>query len=269
MEVRLGLVRRLEVRRLGDPLASEGGAELVVHHLDLLVDQDVRELDGGVGDRIFDDPVGEAVTGPVEGIALEALADLDAQRRQVGEVAHRPGELVVRLGQHLLAELLDLDREVGRRAGQLGLAVVGGKVDVELGGVADRQADEMGLEAGDEPLLAEDERHPLGRPALERDAVAGPDEPDDRVVARRRGPVLDRSQRGVLVAQLVDHGGDLGVVDGLDLRREREARVVAELDLRWDLHDRREPERLPLLGLDDVDGGLRQRDEALLASASR
>ena len=38
----VGLVDRLEVGLLGHALPGERAAELVVHHLDLLVDQDVR-----------------------------------------------------------------------------------------------------------------------------------------------------------------------------------------------------------------------------------
>ena len=69
-----GLLDRLEVGLLGDALARERAAELVVHDLDLLVDQHVGQLDGRVGDGVFDDPVGEAVAGAVEGVALEPCA---------------------------------------------------------------------------------------------------------------------------------------------------------------------------------------------------
>ena len=68
----LGLLDGLEVGLLTDPLAGQGGAELVVHHLDLLVDQDVRELERGVGDGVLDDPIGKPVTGAIEGISLKA-----------------------------------------------------------------------------------------------------------------------------------------------------------------------------------------------------
>ena len=204
MEVGFGLLRRLEVGLLGDPLAGERRAELVVEHLDLLVDQDVGQLGGGVGHRVLDDPVGEPVAGPIERVALEPVLDLDPQRGHVGEVAHRLGEVVVEVGQELLAELLEVDREVGRLAGQRRLAVVIGEDDVELGGAADLEPDEIGLEARDEPLLAEDQRHPLRRATLEGHAVAGADEADHGVVAGLGGAVLDRPERGVLVAQLVD-----------------------------------------------------------------
>ena len=124
--------------------------------------------------------------------------------------------------------------------------------------------DEVRLEARDQPLLAEDQRHPLGRAALERLAVARPVEPDDRVVAVLGAAILDRRQRRVLVAQLLDDLVDLGVVDRLDLGPEVEVAVVAELDLGADLDGRREDDRLALLGLVDLDLGVGQRQDVLL-----
>ena len=119
------------------------------------------QLDGRVGDGVLDDPVGELVARPVEGVALEPRPDVGAQRVEVGEVAERADEVVVELGQDLLAQLAELDREVGLLAGQLGLGVVVREGDVELGRATDLEPDEVGLEARDQPLLAEDQRHPL------------------------------------------------------------------------------------------------------------
>ena len=124
--------------------------------------------------------------------------------------------------------------------------------------------DEVGLEARDQALLAEDQRHPLGAAALERLAVARADERDDRVVAVPGAAVLDRGERRVLVAQLLEDLVDPGVVDRVDLRAEVEVPVVAELDLGPDLDRRLEDERLALLGLDDLDVGVGQRQEVLL-----
>ena len=134
----------------------------------------------------------------------------------------------VQLGQDLLAQLAQLDREVGDLPGQLGLRVVLREGDVELGRAADLEADEVRLEARDQPFLTEDERHPLGRPALERLAVARADERDDRVVAVLRAAALDRGERRVLVAQLLDDLVDLGIVDDVDVGAEVEVLVVAE-----------------------------------------
>ena len=57
----------------------------------------------------------------------------------------------------------------------------------------------------------------------------------------------------VLVAQLLDHLVDLGVVDRLDLGPEVEVAIVAELDLGAHLDGRLEAERLALLRVDDLD----------------
>ena len=126
------------------------------------------------------------------------------------------------------------------------------------------EPDQVRLEARDQPFLAEDERHPLRGAALERLAVARAGERDDRVVAVLGAAVLDRGQRRVLVAQLLDDLVDAGVVDRLDLGAEVEVLVVAELDLGPDLDRRLEDERLALLRLDDLDVGVGQRQEVLL-----
>jgi hypothetical protein len=94
----------------------------------------------------------------------------------------------------LCAQFLDRDREVGRLAAQRLFLVVVREDDVELALLALRGADEMVLEARDQPVVAEDERHPLRRPAVERLAVAGADEADDGVVALLGAAVGDRLQ---------------------------------------------------------------------------
>ena len=104
------------------------------------------------------------------------------------------------------------------------------------------------------------ERHPLGRPALERFAVARAREPDDRVVASsRRGP--RPGQGRVLVAQLVDDLVDLGVVDRLDLglKLKLRSRRASTSGRTWTVALK--IERLALLGLDDLDVGVGQRDD--------
>ena len=138
------------------------------------------------------------------------LLDLGPQLGEVVEVAHRPDEVVVEVGQDLLAELAQLDLEVGLLAGQRLLAVVVREGDVEALRVADVEPDEVVLEARDQAVLADDQRHPLGRAALERRAVAGALVLDDRVVALLRSAVLDRGEGRVLVAELLDDLVDLG-----------------------------------------------------------
>ena len=92
--------------------------------------------------------------------------------------------------------------------------------------------DEVALEARDHALAADDERQALGRRALDRLAVALADEADDREVAVLGAAILDRHERRLLVAQLLDDLVDLLVGDLVDLGREGKARVVAERDLR-------------------------------------
>ena len=132
------------------------------------------------------------------------------------------------------------------------------------GRLARLEADEVRLEARDQPVLADDERHPVARAALERDAVPAALEPDDRPVAVLRRAVLDRGQDRVLVAQLVDDLVDLVRRDLLDLRREVEVRVVAERDLGPDLDGRLELEGLALLRLDQLHVRVGERDDPLL-----
>ena len=112
------LLGGLEVRLLADALAGELRAELVVHHLDLLVDQDVGQLDGRVGDGVLDDLVGELVARPVERVAAEPLVDVGLERGEVRVVAHVLGERVVGVGEDLLAQLLEVHGEVRLLAGE-------------------------------------------------------------------------------------------------------------------------------------------------------
>ena len=60
--------------------------------------------------------------------------------------------------------------------------------------VADAEADEVGLEARDESLLAEDQRHPVGLPPSNGSPSRVPDEGDDGVVAVLGAAVLDRAR---------------------------------------------------------------------------
>ena len=119
------------------------------------------------------------------------------------------GEVVVTLGQELLAQVEQLDLEVRELAAQLLDPVVLGEGDVEALRLADLEADQLLLPAGDHPVLADDDRQPIGAAALERLAVDGADELHAGDVALRRRPAIDRPQRRLLLAQLVDDLLDL------------------------------------------------------------
>src|SRR5204862_3571829 len=109
-------------------------------------------------------------------------------------------------------ELLELDVEVGLLAGERRLGIVIGKRDVEARLLAGLDPEQIGLEARDQTFLAEDQRHPLGRAAIEWHAALRPRVADDRVVAVARATALDWRERRVLVSQLVDDLLDLGLV---------------------------------------------------------
>ena len=195
------------------PWRASEPAELVVHHLDLLVDEHVGQVDRRVGDGVLDDPVGEGVAGAIQRVGLEPLPDVGAQVVEGREVAEAREEVLVEVRLDLLAQLLEVDGEVGRLSGQAGLAVVLGEGDVEGGRLADLEPDEIRLEPRDQALLAQDERHPIRGAALERLAVAGAHERDDRVVTVPGAAVVDGPEGRVLVAQLLDDLVDPGVVD--------------------------------------------------------
>jgi hypothetical protein len=73
VDLLLGLADDLEVRLLADALAGQRGAQLVVHDLDFLVDQDVRQLDRGVVGGVLDDLVREVVAGVSSALASRRL----------------------------------------------------------------------------------------------------------------------------------------------------------------------------------------------------
>ena len=76
VDVCVGLVDDLEVRGFVQALASQRRSQLVVHDLDLLVHQHVRQVDRGIGRGVLDDLVGEFVASPIQGTGLEPLAQL-------------------------------------------------------------------------------------------------------------------------------------------------------------------------------------------------
>ena len=90
-------------------------------------------------------------------------------------------------------------------------------------------------------------------------------EGDDGVVALLGAATVDGLKAGLAVPKLVDDLLDHRLVDCLNLGLEAEVLVVAQLDLRPNLHGRLEDDRLALFGLGDLDLGRSQRREILLA----
>ena len=219
MQVRLGLAGRLEVRLLADALPGE-----LVRNSSCITSTSWSISTSGSSMVALATAYSMILSLNSWRARSSALRprrsrDVGLERRHVRVVAHGLGEVVVGVGQDLLAQLLEVDLEVGRLAGERRLRVVLGERDVELGLVARLEADDVGLEARDEPVLAEDQRHPLGLAALERHPVLGAGEADHGPVAVLRRAVLDRGQLGVLVAQLLD--------DLVDLRARRSSRSRA------------------------------------------
>ena len=105
------------------------------------------------------------------GALLHRVADLRPQLVEGLHVADALRELIGDLGQQLLAQVEQLDLEVSLLALQLLDPVVVGEGDVEALRLADLHPDQVVLPAGDHAVLADDERHPIRRPALERLAV--------------------------------------------------------------------------------------------------
>ncbi len=138
--------------------------------------------------------------------------------------------------------------------------IVIGEGDVEALRLVDRHADQVRLPAGDHAVLADHQRQPIGRAALERLVVDRPDELDRRHVPLGRGTVVDRPQGGLLLAQLGDDALHLLIGDGWNLQGEGVAGVGAQRHLRPDRHRRRESDRLTLRHAGRVDIDLRLVD---------
>ena len=154
-----------------------------------------------------------------------------------------------------MAQVLDGHREVSGLAAERLFLVVVREDDVEFALVSVGRAEKVVLKTGDEPVLAEDERHAIRRAAGECDSIAGADEGQDGIVALLAAAVRDRLERTLVLSQLVENLLDHGLVDGLDFRLEAEMFVVADRDVWPDLHDRLEDERLALFALGDLHFG--------------
>ena len=132
------------------------------------VDQLVWQLDlSGIGgrleDRLLELPLDRVLIG-----LTEPLGDVVAQLGERVEAASLEGELVVEVGQALLAHLLDRRLEGRLLAGQLLGPVLVREVDFQLAVLARRRPEQLVLEARDEPARAELDRLAAALAALER-----------------------------------------------------------------------------------------------------
>ena len=96
-----------QVVLVADALLGEAHLELVEHHVDLAVDEQVGQRDGRVRGRVLDDPLGERMARAVERVAAHPLAEVGAERGEVVVGPDRCGEVVVELRQAPLAQLAE------------------------------------------------------------------------------------------------------------------------------------------------------------------
>ena len=193
--------------------------------------------------------------------SLHAGGDVLAQLVERVEARRVGGEVVVQLGELLLAHVLDGDLELRVLARQvLGLVVVReGHGDRAL--LAGAHADELLLEAGDEPAGAQLDHLVAALAALEGHVVDRAEVVHDEVVALG-GPALDGLELGLALAQRLDLGVDVLVAGrrlaplDLDALVGAEGRHGAHADLDAEL------QRLALGGqVAQVDVGVADGDD--------
>src|SRR4051812_23611767 len=134
----------------------------------LAVDHVVRDVDLRLRDDRVERGLAELVAHPALVELADPARDVLAQLVERVEAAGLQRELVVELGHALLADLLDVRLEAGGLAGQLLGAVVVGEADLEGAVLARLRADELVLEARDQPAGAELDRLAAALAALER-----------------------------------------------------------------------------------------------------
>ena len=128
------------------------------------------------------------------------LGDVGAQFLESVEFGCLDREIVVELGQLLLADLLDRDCENGVLSGEFGGAVLLRESHFDLDLVAGGGADDLLFEVVDQ-LAGSDLDHVVGRgAAFELDVVEAADEIDQHVVTVCGG-TLDRVEAGHSLTQ--------------------------------------------------------------------
>ncbi len=157
--------------------------------------------------------------------------------------AERLHERRVEVGNVRRRDLADGERELRRLSRHLAAVVIGGKRERERLRRAGLHAGQRGVEFGEHPSLAEDDRKILRLAAGELDAVDRAGEIDRHPVALLRA-ARDGRVAGALAAQHVERAVDV-LRRHLGARpRDRDAAHVAELDLGVDLENRGELQRV-------------------------
>ncbi len=246
-------------------LGVEVGLELQALHRELLLDVLAAGLHLGLDQRVGDrhlDQVEDLLHERVAGLGglLEALAVAQAHADVVLELGDgvelrgHLGELVVEVGELLLLDPVDGDRDLDGLAGE----VAAGQGGLEGRGVAGGLAGHGLVEAVDHAAAADLVADAGGLAALDGLAVLGRDEVEHDVVALGGRPV-DVDQGAEALAEGLDLGLDVLVGDDRVGDRDLEAGQVGQLDRRADVDLRGELQRVVVVEAGDVDLGLRQR----------
>ena len=175
------------------------------------------------------------------------------------ELGGHLGELVVELGQLLLLDAGDLDRDLDVLADQVAAHELGGEGLLVAGGHADQGLVEAVEHAAATDLVG----HAGDLAALDGLAVLGGGQVDGHEVAVG-GRALDVGEGAEALTQRLDLLLDVGVADLDVLDLGLEAVVGGQLELGLDVDLGGELEGLVVLELGDLDLGLRQRLERVL-----
>ncbi len=225
----------------------------------LAVDHRGRHLDGGERDGFVDGRGAELAAHTRLGGRLHTRADVGAQFLERIELADVGGEGVIQLGHDLGLDLLHVDLEGGRLAGELLGLIVVGEGDVEHDLFAALRPDQGLFETGDE-IAAADLEHLIGAlSALDERAVLRAFEVHEHEVIGLHGAVLDRFELG---EPLLQHGQlrvDLCLSDFDHALRHLKPLVLAQLGHGHGLH----------LDREGVVGGLVERARLEVRRADR
>ena len=223
------LARELEVGLGADPAALERAAEAVQELARARLDERAADLDVRGLDERVDRGGAELRLGLLLEHVVHPLLEVGAQLGERVELARGARQLVVERRQHLLLDLLDLDRRLGGRA-------VDG-LELDLLRLAGGGAGQRALDLLDEPAGAELDHEVALALAVLVERV------DHQHVARVGGPVLDGGELGdglaqrfeLLVDELLRHLGlgvghlELRPVGRLGLRLDRDGRGELEV----------------------------------------
>ena len=202
----LGLSRLEQELLPADPLLGDAPLEIRGEVVELILDEDLRDLDRGALQQVREELLGGGVTRLVERGMRELAAHRATQRRQILD-ADGLGEPVVEIRQDLLGDRGDLRGEDALLPAQVLVRIVIGEAELEAARLAGGRAGQALGKPGDRVVAAELQ---MRVPAHRRELAAIDDDVEidgEHVVPRRRA--IDRAQLGVMLAHPGDRPLDL------------------------------------------------------------